>query len=49
MKHESEIPRDTHNQKRALEIIAAMDRYVRANKPIPGEWVDELRDMYEAV
>lgn len=40
------IPRNIHRQKRALEIIAAMDRYVRANKPIPTEWFEELQDYY---
>ncbi len=35
-------------QQRALEIIAAMDRYVRAGKAIPQEWLDELASTYGA-
>lgn len=30
-------------QNRINEIIDAMSRYSQANKPIPIEWIDELR------
>ena len=40
------IPKDVWIHQRALEIISAMERYVRANKPIPSAWLDELRDLY---
>ena len=43
------IPKKLYIRQRALEIIAAMDRYAQANKPIPAEWFDELRDLTEAV
>ena len=39
------IPKDNHNKTRAIEIVAAMERYIRANKPIPQEWLDELSDL----
>ena len=39
-------PRNILMQERALDIISAMERYVRADKPIPDEWFDELRDIY---
>lgn len=42
------MPRKEHNRQRALEIIAAMDRYVRADKAIPQEWLQELKDLYGA-
>ncbi len=36
------LPKDMHNQFRALDILAAMDRYVRVNKSVPQEWLTEL-------
>jgi len=39
-------PRAFAVQDRALEIIAAMQRYVQASQPIPDEWFDELKDYY---
>jgi hypothetical protein len=39
------MPREIHRQHRALEIIEAMTRYVRANKAIPQEWLDELAEL----
>lgn len=40
------IPRDVYMQNRALDILAAMGRYVRADKPIPDEWFSELQSIY---
>lgn len=38
-------PRYIHDGERLREILNAMDRYSRALKHIPGEWIDELRDL----
>lgn len=37
------IPKKIHDEKRILEILRAMIRFIEANKPIPQDWVDELR------
>jgi hypothetical protein len=39
-------PKTIHDQQRGLEILAAMTRYVEANKTIPEEWVYELDALY---
>ena len=39
-------PRDIHNQERALELSAAVHRYIAANKIVPREWFLELSDLY---
>lgn len=39
-------PRAHFVQDRALEIIAAMERYVQHSQPIPDEWFRELKDYY---
>jgi len=38
-------PRTIHSQDRAIDIVDAMKRYVLANKPIPKDWFDELKDL----
>lgn len=38
-------PRYIHDGERLCEILNAMDRYSKASKHIPGEWIDELRDL----
>ena len=38
-------PRYIHDGERLREILNAMDRYSKASKHIPGEWIDELRDL----
>ena len=38
-------PRKDHDNKRALEIIDACERYVRANKNVPYAWLSELQDL----
>ncbi len=40
------IPRSIHDQKRALEILEAMQRYVRSHKAVPKEWIEELSQLY---
>lgn len=30
---------------RAREILEAIDRYISAHKPVPAEWIDELRTL----
>lgn len=40
------IPLSIHRQKRAAEIVAAMDRYVQASKKIPLAWLKELTEIY---
>ena len=39
-------PKSIHDQGRAVDILEAMKRYVYADKPIPVEWIDELRRLY---
>jgi hypothetical protein len=36
------VPKFVRDQERAREILAAMDRFVAADKKIPRAWVDEL-------
>lgn len=38
-------PRYIHDEERKQEIMDAMVRYSNAFKPIPVEWLDELRDL----
>lgn len=40
------MPRSIHNQHRAQEIVAAMDRYIDASKKIPRAWIEELMEIY---
>lgn len=40
------MPKDIHVQKRAIEIIKAVHRYVEAYHPIPQEWLQELSNLY---
>jgi len=39
------MPKAIFYRNRALEILGAMERYVRADKKIPLEWLDELEDL----
>ena len=36
-----------HDSLRAQDILAAMQRYVAANKPVPEAWLEELIDKLE--
>jgi len=38
-------PRKIHNELRALDILAAMERRIRLSQPVPREWVEELYDL----
>ena len=38
-------PRYIHDEERKQEIMDAMVRYSNAFKPIPVEWLDELKDL----
>ena len=38
-------PRYIHDHERKLEILDGMERYSNAQKPIPIEWLDELRAL----
>jgi len=40
------LPQSIHDRDRAMAILAAMERYVLADKAIPQEWIDELRNLY---
>jgi hypothetical protein len=39
-------PREIHDQERALEVSAAVHRYIAANRRVPREWLLELCDLY---
>ena len=39
------MPRSIHDKARILEILAAMDRYIRADKAVPAKWFNELREI----
>jgi len=41
------MPRWLHDEIRAEEIQEAIRRYRVADYPIPIEWVEELKDLYE--
>ena len=36
------MPKNIHDQKRALDITEAIYRYVKAYKKVPIKWLDEL-------
>lgn len=38
-------PKWIHDLQRRREIFEAMERYSDAGKPIPREWIDELREL----
>lgn len=38
-------PKWIHDAQRIREIFEAMERYSDAEKPIPREWIDELREL----
>ena len=38
-------PRRIHDFQRLTELFAAVLRYMEAEKKVPGEWVDEIRDL----
>lgn len=40
------MPKNLHDVKRALDILDAMERYASVQKPIPLEWVQELKMLY---
>lgn len=41
------IPRFIRDEQRRDEVLAAMTRYAEANKTIPGEWAEELKEIVE--
>ena len=40
-------PRYIHEAKRIVEIIGAMNRYMKAGKMVPKEWYDEAFELAE--
>lgn len=42
------LPRERHDEARAVDILEAMTRYVRAGREIPREWLEELGMLYGA-
>lgn len=38
-------PKSVHDTERAFHITEAINRYLAADKPVPPEWIDELRDI----
>ena len=38
-------PRRIHDLQRLTELFAAVLRYMEAEKKVPEEWVDEIRDL----
>ncbi len=41
------MPRNTWEEDRQLNLLAAMARYVEEGFKIPPEWIDELNDLNE--
>lgn len=39
------MPRTIHELGRIADIIEAMERYSKAEMPIPCEWIEELKDL----
>lgn len=35
-----------HDQRRAIALLEAMERYVDMDRAIPVEWIDELKCLY---
>lgn len=42
-------PRRIHNRQRLMAIEEAMDRYIKASKPVPAEWIGEYIDLVKIV
>jgi hypothetical protein len=38
-------PKWLHDSERKIDIIEAMERYAKVKKPIPIEWIDELKQL----
>lgn len=38
------VPRFVRDSERCREILAAIERYNDAGKPVPGEWLEELNE-----
>ena len=38
-------PRESHDAFRAVEILEACERYIKAGKKVPNEWISELQDL----
>lgn len=38
-------PRESHDAFRAVEILHACERYIKAGKSVPREWISELQDL----
>lgn len=38
-------PKWVHDSERKREIIDAMERYAEVKKPIPIEWIEELKQL----
>ena len=43
------VPQKIHRQQRALEIVWAIERYIKADKLVPKEWIRELEDIVVGV
>lgn len=43
------VPEFVHKECRAEEILLAMVRYSDADKVIPKEWIEELRDLMKGM
>jgi len=41
------MPKKIHDEKRAAEIVLAMNRFLEGNMAIPREWVAELLEFYD--
>ena len=41
------MPKKIYDHKRMVDIFDAMKRYSEAEKVIPIEWIDELRELVE--
>lgn len=39
------LPSKIYRQQRALDIVWAIERYIKADKLVPQEWIRELEDI----
>jgi hypothetical protein len=43
------MPRKFWEEKRAWDIMEAINRYLQANTPIPSEWIEEYNELIEKI
>ncbi|MDM8357486.1 hypothetical protein [Pandoraea communis] len=43
------VPKAIHDERRARQILGAMQRYSDAGLPVPREWMDEFTELLSKI